>query len=89
MLPQPINCGQEIDLKEIVNGIRIELFGHERKFLKLLTKQYEIDSISRDEPEMESSRIIRMKPLVIVYFNPLYPRRKFTWQTVNYTESEI
>lgn len=82
-IPIILECSPSVN--DVVNSIRIKVNGNDKKFLKLLLKQYEIESVTQEEPEQsDDGFIVRKRPLIVTYFNPFDPLVKFKWSCENY-----
>lgn len=85
MISPALSCIPKFDMAEETLKLSTMLTGDTRKAIKLLSKQYEIDSIRKDPPEYSDDRIVREMPLVITYFSWERPEVKFEW-TINLNE---
>jgi hypothetical protein len=68
------------DMNQKTQNLSILLSKQERKALKLLSKQYIVESFHMDPVEFQGERIVRENPLVITYFSPEDPSKKFEWK---------
>lgn len=51
----------------------------DRKAIKLLVRQYEIQSVRRDPPEYHDHIIVRENPIIISYWHYSNPTKVFEW----------
>lgn len=56
----------------------------DRKAIRLLAKQYVIESVIM-EPDWSMEQVtVRSSPFIITYYNPLQPLIKFEWKIYDY-----
>lgn len=81
--PMPINmeCFHP-PIEQSVQAIRFQVKGHTKKALKLLIKQYKIDSIIQysHDPSSNLGFKVKEQPMFIQYYDPYNPEKMFEWR---------
>lgn len=79
-MPAPINIGCNNEFEQKTKSLWLEIIGKDnRKAIKLLARQYEIESIVVNAPEYHDDTIVRDSPMIITYYHYTNPRQKFEW----------
>lgn len=83
-LPPPmLECSN--DFQQRTKNLWLELKEkNDRKAIKLLFRQYEIESLMQEAPEYHDTIEVRQMPLIITYYHYTNPRKKFTWVLESY-----
>ena len=78
--PVDLDC-LRTSIDQGVRSLRLQLKGNAKKMLKLLFKQYKIESMNFKHPDYIRNELVpEGYPMVIKYYDPYNPETIFEWK---------